>query len=232
MEKHQPYFNLLDALKENTCPVCFLVKTKIHKSMDDFLYEKVNDPGVRQEIRKSFGYCNTHAWQLQKMGDGFGLSLIYADLFNLFIGQLEGFLADKKKSSAARFKNLFRRGTKVIETEKNKSACPICKECREIEKRYISLLIEHFDDAEFYVHFKQSLGLCIPHLSTTLELCKDKRIARELISIEAGKMRSLKKELEEFAAKHDYRFSKGGFGKEGDSWVRAIEKITGKEGIY
>jgi hypothetical protein len=31
--------------------------------------------------------------------------------------------------------------------------------------------------------------------------------------------------------KHDYRFSKEKFGKEGDSWIRIIEKFIGKEGI-
>jgi len=50
-DKHTPYYNFLDALKEQSCPVCFLVKKGTHKTMDDFLYESVNDPGLRQEIR-------------------------------------------------------------------------------------------------------------------------------------------------------------------------------------
>ena len=32
--------------------------------------------------------------------------------------------------------------------------------------------------------------------------------------------------------KHDYRFSKEGYKKEGDSWERAIEKLIGKEGVF
>jgi hypothetical protein len=36
----------------------------------------------------------------------------------------------------------------------------------------------------------------------------------------------------EFHRKHDYRFSKEKFGKEGDSWIRAIEKMIGKEGVF
>ena len=38
-------------------------------------------------------------------------------------------------------------------------------------------------------------------------------------------------ELEEIQRKHDYRFSNEDFGKEGDAWIRSIEKMVGKEGV-
>ncbi len=34
----------------------------------------LNDVGIREQLRKSLGFCNIHAWQLQKIGDGFGES--------------------------------------------------------------------------------------------------------------------------------------------------------------
>jgi len=62
--KHTTYFNLLDAFKESGCAICTLIKKSIHKSMDDFLYEQVNDLGVRKDIKESlasvtaiFGSC-------------------------------------------------------------------------------------------------------------------------------------------------------------------------------
>lgn len=85
--KHTTYFNLLEALREG-CPVCFLVKKAKHKFMDDFLYESVNDPGIRQEIKASQEFCNRHAWQLQKFGDGFGQAIVYSDLMNIVLKQL------------------------------------------------------------------------------------------------------------------------------------------------
>jgi len=52
------------------------------------------------------------------------------------------------------------------------------------------------------------------------------------LKIEAAKVKSIIEELKEFERKHDYRFSKEKFGKEGDSWIRAIEKLIGKEGVF
>jgi len=53
-----------------------------------------------------------------------------------------------------------------------------------------------------------------------------------MLKIESQKIGNLRKELDEFERKHDYRFTKEGFGKEGDSWIRAIEKMIGKEGMH
>ena len=93
MEKHRTYFNLLDAFKKG-CPICFPVKENIPKSMDDFLCERVNGPGTRNEIGKSSGYCNRHARQLQSFGDGFGQSIIDEDLL--------GILKEKTEKSTKR----------------------------------------------------------------------------------------------------------------------------------
>ena len=87
--KHTTYFNLLDALKEQGCPVCFVIKKNAQKFMDNFLYESVNDPGIRKQIKESVGFCNRHAWQLQKFGDGFGLGIVYEDIMRLVLRRLE-----------------------------------------------------------------------------------------------------------------------------------------------
>jgi hypothetical protein len=69
-------------------------------------------------------------------------------------------------------------------------------------------------------------------LVLALKKCKNKKFGKELVDIETGKISGLIAELKEFMRKHDYRFSKEKFGKEGDSWIRTIEKFIGKEGIY
>ena len=233
MEKHQTYFNLLDALKEKGCPVCNLVQKTIHMSMDSFLYELVNDPSVRKKIRKSLGFCNTHAWQLQKFGDGFGLSIIYNELLGILNDRISS--TDSKKDAInikALLKELAVGRTKANYQEKSKAFCPVCNDLRDCEKRYITAFIEGFSEAEFRVAFGGSFGLCLPHIVSVLATCKDEKFIKELLKIESEKICNLRKELDEFERKHDYRFSKEGFGEEGDSWIRSIEKMTGKEGMY
>jgi hypothetical protein len=224
--KHIPYFNLLDALKENGCAICTLIKKSVHKSMDDFLYERVNDPGVRKEIRESFGFCNRHAWQMQKFGDGFGLSIIYHYLLGLLIDK-----TDKQMDAKTLIKGLLQ-DKEMRNFQKIQNTCMVCKEAKEVERRYIEVFIENFEDAELQFAFKSSFGLCLPHLLTLLKLCKDAKISAEVLRIESAKIKSIIEELNEFERKHDYRFSEEKFGREGDSWIRAIEKLIGKEGVF
>jgi len=224
--KHIPYFNLLDALKESGCAICTLIKKSVHKSMDDFLYERVNDPGVRKEIRESFGFCNRHAWQMQKFGDGFGLSIIYHYLLGLLIDK-----TDKQMDAKTLIKGLLQ-DKEIRNFQKIQNTCMVCKEAKEVERRYIEVFIENFEDAELQFAFKSSFGLCLPHLLTLLKLCKDAKISAEILRIESAKIKSIIEELKEFERKHDYRFSEEKFGREGDSWIRAIEKLIGKEGVF
>jgi len=212
MEKHLSYFALLDALKEKGCPVCFLLGKNIHKAMDDFMYEQVNDPGLRETIRNSLGFCNRHARQLQRMGDGLGLSIIYEDLIATILEQI------KKRSKTKRRQNNF---------PAKSSACLFCKREADIEKRYSDGLINHFYEPEILNDFKKSDGLCLPHFSVLLEGCIDRKIAKEVIDIEAEKLEVLRQDLKEFQRKHDYRFSGEKYGKERDAWIRATEKLFG-----
>jgi hypothetical protein len=208
MHKHLPYFSLLEALKGKGCPICNLVKKYTYKFMDSFLYEGVNDSGLRKELRNSLGFCNKHAWQLYEFRDSLGISIIYEDLISEVIEKLE---KDKK------IKNL-----------KANRKCPICKQEEEVEKRYMSVFIDSFDDTEIKNSYKDSFGLCLPHLLKLSVICKDKDIKSEILKIELGKLKNLQKELKEFQRKQDYKYNKEKLGKEKDSWIRAVEKLGGK----
>jgi hypothetical protein len=224
--KHISYFNLLDALKENGCAICALIKKSVHKSMDNFLYEQVNDPGVRKEIKESFGFCNRHAWQLQKFYDGLGLSIIYHYLSGVLIDKI-----DKQMDPKTLIKRLLK-DKEIRNFQKIQNTCMVCKEEKEVERRYIEVFIDNFEDTELKCAFKNSFGLCLPHLLMLTKICKDAKLSTEVLKIEAVKIKSIIEELKEFERKYDYRFSKEKFGKEGDSWIRAIEKLIGKEGIF
>jgi len=206
MEKHQTYFNLLEALEEG-CPICFLIKKAVGGFMDNFLYECVNDTGTRQEIKAAQGFCNRHAWQLRKLGDGFGQAIVYHNL-----------MEDALKL--------------IVSPAAPKEICIFCKQEKDVQERYISQFKESFDDPEFSHHYQNSFGLCLPHLLVLLKSCKDKKISAAARENESAKIKSIIEELKEFERKQDYRFSHEGFGKEGDAWIRAIEKFIGKEGIF
>ncbi len=227
-ENHQPYFNLMDAFKEPGCPICSLVQENIHKFMDILLYEQVNDPGVRNEIRISLGFCSLHAWQLQKLGDPFGSAIIYEDLMKNLVDRMDRMVISEKS-----VKNLFAEILKIKNKGdgRKKAICPICKSGKGAETRYVSTFIESFNEPDFFSAYSKSFGLCFPHIVEIFNICRQNEILREILNIESAKMKDLIGELKEIQRKNDYRFSQEGFGKEGNAWIRAIEKMTGKEGV-
>jgi len=227
--KHTPYFNLVDAFKEEGCPICHLIKKSIHQSMDSFLYENINDLGARKDIRSALGFCNKHAWQLRQFGDGFGLSIIYQDLIGLLLGKITAVNGNSIDGKAIK---KIANATDIKRFKKINDNCDYCAKQGEVEKRYVSVLLENFYEPELHIAFETSFGLCFPHILMAIDRSTDKQIASDIIKTEAGKLKKLSEELQEFNRKHDYRFSKEGFGKEGNSWMRAIEKMIGKEGIF
>lgn len=216
-KRHLAYFNFIDALKKKGCPICFLVQDHLHRFMKSLLYENVNNPCVREEIRNSAGFCNLHSWQLKKSGDGLGVSIIYEDLCNKIKKDIE------KLKSEKFIENLDFR---------IKEICPACVEKQKIENMYVKSFLEYFFEEKFNREFRNSFGLCIPHLLMVLKQNKDKILKKELLVMEIEKIKNLENELKEYQRKSDYRFGNKDFGKERDSWVRAIEKLAAKEGIF
>jgi hypothetical protein len=49
-EKHNSFFNMTNAFKEKHCPVYFLSRQSVTRFFDGFLYERVNDPVLRDSI--------------------------------------------------------------------------------------------------------------------------------------------------------------------------------------
>ncbi|MDK2992668.1 MAG: hypothetical protein PWP48_1901 [Clostridiales bacterium] len=54
MTKHVDYFEKVDAIKvSSVCPICYLVDRAVENYIDSFLYEGINDVGLRRDIKDS-----------------------------------------------------------------------------------------------------------------------------------------------------------------------------------
>jgi len=209
-EKHSPYFNLLDAFKEKHCPLCYLARKAVTRSLDSLLYEHVNDPGTRMTLRKSYGFCEKHYWQVVQFNDGFGTAILAKDLLDTI-------------------KNEWRENPKSLKKKfRLKQECLACETWSQTEKNYLELFLENLDDTSFLFDYERSFGLCLAHFRKLLTKIEDETKRTKLLEIEIRKMESLIKELEEFTRKHDYRFSHEGFGEERDAWLRAVEFLKGR----
>lgn len=60
-DKFIGYIKLTDAFKKNGCPVCTRIQESTFDYINSLLYENVNDPGTREELKSSFGLCAKHS---------------------------------------------------------------------------------------------------------------------------------------------------------------------------
>lgn len=212
--KHLIYFSLLEALDKG-CPICVLTAKAVRKFMDDFLYQGVNDFGLREEIREGWGFCKLHGWQLSHFGDGFGQAIIYEDLIKRILDEVA------KITQFRKFKNM-------PEILKPQDKCIFCKVKENAGKRYLSAFWSCFSQAEFKAKFRNSFGLCLSHILDVVKIGKDLSQIQELIEIEKIKLQTLIQDLKGFIRKYDYRFESEEFQEEKDAWLRALRKLVGE----
>lgn len=221
-EKHIPYYVVLDALKQSQgCFLCSLEAQSLDSYFETLLYEHVNDPDVRKNLKVSAGYCNRHASRLLKRGDSFGTSILYSDHVERFLDEIENLTASTKQ----REKN-------KREIWLNHAGCPACSFQLETRRRHIEVFTEWFDESEMLDAFHKAKGICIPHFFEVYFFLTKKEKREELCSIVRKKYEELRDDLRELQRKNNWRFSREPMGKERDSWKRAVDFVAGAEGLF
>jgi hypothetical protein len=222
-EKHLPYFTVLEAFqKAKGCALCELEAATTHRYLDFLLYESVNDPGVRENLLRSRGYCLRHAHLLLGFQNGLGTAILYQDQVRLFLD----FLAGLQGLSAK-----VRRKKATVEWGRH-DTCPACRLQHEGRDYHADVFLEGLGQEEMRAAFEVGPGLCVPHFLLVLDRARDPKQRQYLVQIAEKQFKALLTELQEFCRKHDYRFRKEGFGKEGDSWIRAVKMMVGSRDVF
>jgi len=234
------YFDVLEACAEPGCPLCRLSERKVNRYLDGIMYEYVNDPGTRGQLRRSLGYCNEHAWRLPETGGGpaLGIAIIYRDLAGQALSRLENpRYAAPRRFSLRRLVEVLDRDRPTAATEsvlrRLEEQCPACAHRDTMEDIALIAVLEALarGDERMQTALNASSGLCLPHLRRALELVRDEVAFECLAKIAQEKLAALNDELGELLRKSDYRFNKGDFGPERDSWRRAIAWVAGSRGV-
>ncbi len=237
------YFDLLEAFQQTGCPVCWLVQRDVERSLAHFFYESVNDPDIRARLRKSLGFCRTHAWLSvnARVGDALGIAIIYQDILTNLLRDLpsealpeapEDVRTDPKiydrllRRTPFRLKKLVDLALKALTPRQR---CPGCEQ-EEISTRLaIETLVKSLRKTGFIHGLKASGGLCIPHLKLALKQVHDPSAYTVLLEISRENLDALRAELAEFIRKNDYRFREEPVGPEGNSWKRAVARVVGEQ---
>ncbi len=228
---------LLEACREQSCPVCRLEQQDVERYLDRRFYENVNSPAWRDALRASLGFCHEHAWLAvnQRLGDALGFSIIYRDILNSVLNQLNDGSGSTRSSrrGASLLRQIPEQARNMIEKMlyalTPRKRCPGCEHRDEMTRNTLSVLVKELPGPEMTEALQASDGLCLPHLRLTLEHVKDLSACEKLLTIHREKLETLRAELAEFIRKNDYQAIKEGFGREGDAWLRAVRMIAGSK---
>lgn len=179
--------HLKDAIERRGCPVCRILEDFEDREMDTILYEHVNDPKVREKFKESLGLCPYHAWKLLKTAysnplyGGLGVAMIYEHMLGVYLDSLE------------------RR------EEYREGKCHLCKLLEEKERLTIEALADRLEELMETYETSEAV-LCKRHYEMLMtELRERPEVMERLRDVQIRKLRLLKKRLNGFIDKFDYR---------------------------
>ena len=80
MDKHTPYYELMEAIRDTGCPICRLAIRSGDRFLETYSYEHVNDIEIRELVRAARGFCHNHTWRLFHKHSPLGTALTYYDI--------------------------------------------------------------------------------------------------------------------------------------------------------
>lgn len=223
------YDNLLAMFGQHGCAVCNMIRHDVARYLDALLYEYVNEIPVYKAFRAGRGLCNPHYWQLihTRRGSALGISRLSAVALDEIL-QIEAQSAPLK----AGFAWLRGRTSALADALEPVGPCLACEKLNESEAMYVEMMAEHIHDSRLQEVYRQSEGLCLPHVRQVLRQMKNARDSEALLTIQRVIWERIKAELEEYIRKNQAENLGEPVGKEGDAWQRVISVMSGQRDIF
>jgi hypothetical protein len=218
--------------------VCRCLIDDARQYLNSLLYEQVNDPDTRRRLHASWGLCNWHAWMLPDASDpAFGSAIMYEDFLRAAIHRFERNPTRAVSRPRGPLGWLRRRGRRagrslLVELHRRRAVCPACALLAASETRYVELALQFVDDPQFDRAYHRSQGLCVPHAVRALHVGAGMAEARQLVWRTLPKWAELRRDLQGFIAKHDYRKRQPFTEAESTAYLQALEMIAGAPGVF
>ncbi|MBN1876455.1 MAG: hypothetical protein JXA33_19680 [Anaerolineae bacterium] len=219
---------LREAMSGWGCPLCRLAAQAEKTYIDSVNYERVIDVKTRDVLKASRGFCAHHSRMWEDLnGSALGVAIVY----HISILDL---LRDTEPEKLPKGGGLFRRGeaaAQVADILEASVPCPACTLVEETAHRFATILLKDLKDPTLQTLLRDCGGLCLPHLRMALRTPGAGKVHSTLIAVHREAWQNLMGEMEEFIRKNDHRFRHEPLtDKEGDSWIRALDVMTGKRG--
>ncbi len=239
------WIKIEESLKNEGCPICFIMSRSIRHYLESLLYEYVLDVGVRKKLHKSVGFCTNHAYMLLNIikrlnDDGSKIAILYETILGEEIKKLEALRRESKNKFKLKrnFWAKFSRKEKfenILDKLNPTGECPACFQERSTESLYIDEFYNQNERKEFRSLFEsENVFLCRSHFIEILKRCVEKGDQEAFdyfADVQISKLKKLLDDMVKFIDKHDYRH-KGTFeDNELKSWRMALEYFSSKEDI-
>lgn len=225
------YFDLLDACREDGCPICRLALAAVRHYLDSMNYDSVNDPGFQQLTEAADGFCNQHAAQWLQQANVLGTAMIYKRVLERLTPALQELAPVHHNGTLLGGLLNHDAGEDGVAPLEPAGACPACLLLADVERLALTTLISSLGETELHDAYLGSAGLCWPHLIIALARTSDAATFVTLRDHALGVQRRLIGQLGEVIRKHDYRFRDEPLGEERGSVQRAVRHVAGEPGV-
>ncbi len=226
------YFDLVETFAKPGCAVCRLVLRDVDRFLTSVMYERVNKSDTHRAFRNARGLCNEHSWQLtQGKGNALGIATLYEVAVAEVIKVMREGTSEWDRTRLRN--NKTERNAKALADSLLPSGpCIACELLADSEKDYIGELSRKIADPQLQEAYRASEGLCLPHFRQVLYKTRNMQHLEQFIEIQGAIWDRLRADLHEFIDKNKHERMHEAMGPEGNSWLRAIEQLSGAKGVF
>lgn len=232
LQRDRLYRRLLEALDDAGCPICSLLLEDGRRYLDSMMYERITDLPTREELRRSFGLCNLHTWQLSEVPGTSAPDLGFAIIATELLKRFEGSVKEGRTPSTGRLGNLYERLRRKLRKKRGRATCPACRQTGLSESFHLQRLLDCLAEEEFRIHYEASQGICLPHFSLLATQSRRHTCFNILRGIQVSKAQSLRSSLEQFVERQNHRSRDPLTMDHMNAWKRALEFLGGKPGTF
>jgi GTP-binding protein EngB required for normal cell division len=202
--------------KTRTCPVC----DALSRAAFDFFValegSLIKEAQVRNEFASLRGLCNVHTWQFQNVAAPQDISVGYVPLVETVASALKEIVNDDEPAEAV---------THLLPRYEN---CPACEALSKEQDSQAARFLEYIATPDGQKFYRQSLGLCLPHLRAVLALKPSQEIAKFLLNEQAEHFNDLADDMRSYTLKRDAIRRGLMNSNEENAWRRALVQLVGE----
>lgn len=238
MQYHLDTIPVWEAMEwKGECPLCSLERKTEVEEIERTLGASVMEPDVRIRFNER-GVCGKHQQMLFAQQNKLGHALLMDSRVKAQLAALQTLQKKVENAQPAR-RSLFGKGTSVnVITDELKALqahCVVCEAVNTHMRRYRDTFLHLWKtNSDFRAAWKQSNGVCLPHLQALLETSgevlsaeQQNEFTAEALAFLTERLANDEKDLDWFTRKFDYRFQAEPWGESKTAVERAVNRLRG-----